>query len=80
MSKDFKHNAIRGPINSWMFQSLAGYMDWLYGESKRRLLHNHADIVVEIGPGAGANMRYLRRGTKVIAIEPNIHMHINHCF
>lgn len=77
MSKDFKHNAIRGPINSWMFQSLAGYMDWLYGESKRRLLHNHADIVVEIGPGAGANMRYLRRGTKVIAIEPNIHMHIN---
>jgi ubiquinone/menaquinone biosynthesis C-methylase UbiE len=32
---------------------------------------------VEIGPGAGANMRYLRKGTRLIAIEPNIHMHKN---
>jgi ubiquinone/menaquinone biosynthesis C-methylase UbiE len=30
---------------------------------------------VEIGAGAGANMRYYPPGTKVIAIEPNPRMH-----
>lgn len=44
---------------------------------KKKLFQNHPDTVVEIGPGAGANMRYLRKGTKLIAIEPNIHMHAN---
>jgi SAM-dependent methyltransferase len=31
--------------------------------------------VVEIGPGTGANLRYYRSGTRLIAIEPNRHMH-----
>jgi SAM-dependent methyltransferase len=38
----------------------------------------YADLpttVVEIGSGAGANFRYLHRGTKVIAVEPNPYMH-----
>lgn len=77
MSKRYESNAVRGPINSWMFRILSGYMDWLFGASKRRLFENHPDTVVEIGSGAGANMRYFRRGTTLIAIEPNIHMHEN---
>ena len=31
--------------------------------------------MVEIGPGTGANLRYYRTGTQLIAIEPNRHMH-----
>lgn len=77
MSNTFKNNSIRGPINSWMFKMLSGYMDSLFGKSKRELFNNHSQTVVEIGPGSGANMRYMRKGTKLIAIEPNIHMHKN---
>ncbi len=77
MSNEFKNNAILGPINSWMFKVLSGYMNHLFGKSKRSLFKGHPETVVEIGPGAGANMRYLKKGTKLIAIEPNIHMHAN---
>ena len=77
MSKDFTTNSIRGPINSWMFRIIDDYMNWLFGTAKTNLFKNHPDTVVEIGSGAGANMRYLRKGTKLIAIEPNIHMHAN---
>ncbi|MDZ7807971.1 MAG: class I SAM-dependent methyltransferase [Gracilimonas sp.] len=38
---------------------------------KEALLQDHPDTIVEIGAGYGANFRYLRPGTKVIAIEPN---------
>lgn len=77
MSKEFENNRIRGPINSWFFHTISGYMDVLWGKSKRELFQDHPETVVEIGPGAGANMRYLRNGTRLIAIEPNIHMHKN---
>jgi 16S rRNA A1518/A1519 N6-dimethyltransferase RsmA/KsgA/DIM1 with predicted DNA glycosylase/AP lyase activity len=40
-----------------------------------RLLGNAPSVVVEFGPGPGANFRYLPRGTKVIAIESNKYMH-----
>lgn len=46
-------------------------MDLHYGDRKQQLLKEHPDIVVEIGAAYGANFRYLRSGTKVIAIEPN---------
>jgi len=77
MSNTFNNNGILGPINSWMFKVLSGYMNYLFEKSKRELFKNHPKTVVEIGPGAGANMRYLKKGTKLIAIEPNIHMHVN---
>lgn len=67
MSKKIKNNKILGPINAWMFKMLTGYMDYLFGRSKRELFRNHPDTVIEIGSGAGANMRYLRKGTKLIA-------------
>jgi ubiquinone/menaquinone biosynthesis C-methylase UbiE len=54
---------------------LEGYMDSMFGHSKRLLFKDHPGTVVEIGAGAGANMRYLKKGTKLIAIEPNFHMH-----
>lgn len=77
MSEKFDNNSIRGPINSWFFYTISGYMNVLWGRSKKELFQDHPETVVEIGPGAGANMRYLRKGTKLIAIEPNIHMHSN---
>ena len=77
MSEIFDNNSIRGPINSWFFHTISGYMNVLWGRSKKELFQDHPETVVEIGPGAGANMRYLKKGTNLIAIEPNIHMHSN---
>ena len=77
MSEKFDNNSIRGPINSWFFYTISGYMNVLWGRFKKELFQDHPETVVEIGPGAGANMRHLRKGTKLIAIEPNIHMHSN---
>ena len=51
------NNSIRGPINSWIFNVLDGYMHWLFGNSKRELLKDHPYIVVEIGAGTGANCK-----------------------
>jgi SAM-dependent methyltransferase len=69
------NNAGRGPFNAWFLDFLDGYMHRKSGELKRRLFGALPPIIVEIGPGAGANLRYYPRGTRLIAIEPNIHMH-----
>jgi len=77
MENKFKNNAIRGPINSWLLKVMSAYMDKKFGESKATLFQDHPQTVVEIGSGTGENMRYLKKGTYLIAVEPNIHMHEN---
>jgi len=68
-------NAVRGRFNAWFLAALDGYMHWKYSDIKQRLLERAPQVVVELGPGSGANLRYLSRGTRLIAIEPNRHMH-----
>lgn len=50
-------------------------MDRIYGRRKQAICKALPSTVVEIGPGAGANLRYYTRSTRVIAIEPNRTMH-----
>jgi SAM-dependent methyltransferase len=68
-------NPIRGRFNAWFFQALDGYMHWKYCETKSRLFQRAPATVVELGSGTGANLRYLPRGIRLIAIEPNVRMH-----
>lgn len=68
-------NAIRGRFNAWLFDALEGYMHRKYAGVKPRLLAGAPSTVVELGPGAGANLRYLAPGTRLIAIEPNRRFH-----
>lgn len=68
---------MRGPINSWLLRIMSAYMHYKFGDVKSAMFKDHPDKVVEIGPGTGENMRYLRKGTHLVAIEPNIHMHDN---
>ena len=42
---------------------------------KRELFAGVGGTVVEIGPGTGANLRFLGPGSRWIGIEPNRHMH-----
>jgi ubiquinone/menaquinone biosynthesis C-methylase UbiE len=68
-------NAVRGRLNAWLFDSLEGYMHRKYAGVKPRLLAGAPCVVVELGPGAGANLRYVAAGTRLIAIEPNTRFH-----
>ena len=68
-------NPVRSRFNAWFFSALDGYMHRKYAGIKSALLKNAPAVVVELGPGSGANLRYLPRGTKLIAIEPNEYMH-----
>ena len=68
-------NAVRGRFNAFFFDALEGYMHWKYAQIKGQLLGNVPPVLVELGPGAGANLRYLPHGTRLIAIEPNRHFH-----
>ena len=65
----------RGRLNAWLLRALDGYADRKYRDVKRELFGGLPHTILEIGAGDGANFRYLGRGTHVIALEPNLHMH-----
>ncbi len=46
-----------------------------YGATKAATIGAMEGTVVEIGPGIGANMRYFGPNVRLIAIEPNPHLH-----
>jgi SAM-dependent methyltransferase/RimJ/RimL family protein N-acetyltransferase len=68
-------NPVRGPFNAAFFTVTGGYLDWLMRSRKQRVFADLPDEIVELGSGVGANFRYLRPGTRVIAVEPNPAMH-----
>jgi ubiquinone/menaquinone biosynthesis C-methylase UbiE len=68
-------NAVRGRLNAWFFDFFESYMHRKYATIKSHLLADVPPVLVELGPGAGANLRYFPRGTRLIAIEPNRHFH-----
>jgi len=68
-------NPVRGRFNAWFLAALEGYMHRKYARIKSGLLKDAPSVVVELGPGPGANLRYLTRGTRLIGIEPNKQMH-----
>ena len=66
---------IRSRLNAWFFRAMDGYMHRKYDRIKSELFGGLPRVVVEIGAGGGANLRYLRAGSHVVALEPNVHMH-----
>ena len=68
-------NPIRGRINAWFLSVMDGYMNRNYSATKLVLFENAPQTLVELGPGTGANLRYIPEGRDLIAIEPNVYMH-----
>ncbi|MBF0316500.1 MAG: class I SAM-dependent methyltransferase [Oligoflexia bacterium] len=66
---------LRGRFNAFLLDLLEGYMHRKYGVIKQQLFANLPAVVVELGPGTGANLRYLPPNTTLIAYEPNRQMH-----
>lgn len=68
-------NPVRGRLNACFFRAVDGYVHRVLGARKASLFADLPATVVELGPGTGANLRYYRPGTRLVAIEPNPHMH-----
>jgi SAM-dependent methyltransferase len=69
-------NGARSGFNAWFFDRLDHYINHLSRRHKESAFAGiEAGTVVEIGAGAGANVRYLPTGTCLIAVEPNLRMH-----
>jgi SAM-dependent methyltransferase len=71
----FAANPARGRFNSAFFWVLGGLLNWHMHRHKARAFTDLPPNVVELGPGVGANLRYLPTGAHLIAIEPNPYMH-----
>lgn len=75
MDRSGGRSTVRGRLNGWGLGAIAGVMHQVYGSRKAALFADLPDTVVELGPGPGINVRYLRPGTRLIAVEPAAHMH-----
>lgn len=71
----YRANPVRGRLNAAIFRFADWYVHLLFARRKRRMFATLPDTVLEIGPGTGANLRYFRPGTTLIAVEPNPYMH-----
>ncbi|RZU65124.1 ubiquinone/menaquinone biosynthesis C-methylase UbiE [Microterricola gilva] len=71
----FELHAARGRFNAAFFRVMDPYMEGTLRRQKRRVFAGLPRVVVEIGSGVGANLRYLPAGGTLVAIEPNRHMH-----
>ena len=71
----FELHSKRGPFNAAFFSSMTPVLEASLGSRKRRIFADLPQHVVEIGSGAGANLRYLSEGSTLVAIEPNRYMY-----
>jgi ubiquinone/menaquinone biosynthesis C-methylase UbiE len=71
----FELHRARGPFNAAFFSVMGPYIERNVRDHKRRVYAELPDTVVELGAGVGANLRYLRPGSTLVAIEPNTPMH-----
>jgi SAM-dependent methyltransferase len=74
-SATFETHPMRGRFNAWFFTALDSYINWLVRDHKRAVFSGLPAELVEVGPGAGANVRYLPPGCRLTAIEPSPYVH-----
>ncbi|HEV8613042.1 MAG TPA: class I SAM-dependent methyltransferase [Gemmatimonadales bacterium] len=62
-------------VHAWLLAHCTARYERMVAERKRTLLGDIPGDVLEIGPGAGPNLRYYPAGVRWIGIEPNPYMH-----
>lgn len=62
-------------FHAWVLAHLTGAYEERIAERKRLLLGELTGTVLEIGPGAGPNLRYYRPDVRWIGVEPNPYLH-----
>ena len=58
-------------MHAWVLAHLTGAYEERIAERKRLLLGELTGVVLEIGPGAGPNLRYYRPEVRWIGVEPS---------
>jgi ubiquinone/menaquinone biosynthesis C-methylase UbiE len=71
----FELHRARGPFNAAFFSVMGPYIERNLRRHKERVFADLPATVVELGPGVGANLRYLSPGSTLVAVEPNLPMH-----
>ncbi|MBI2433997.1 MAG: class I SAM-dependent methyltransferase [Candidatus Hydrogenedentes bacterium] len=69
------HGGLGAHIFAWFWAHYNGPLEKTYGELKDGLFQGIQGEVLEIGPGAGINLRHYPKHVHVIGVEPNPHMH-----
>ncbi|MFF2271142.1 class I SAM-dependent methyltransferase [Agromyces sp. NPDC058136] len=72
---EFEQHPVRGRFNAAFFRVMDPTLERSLGSHKRAAYADLPHEVVELGSGAGANLRYLPAGGTLVAIEPNHAMH-----
>jgi len=62
-------------LQAWALSRTNRHYDAMVADEKRALLSPLAGTVLEIGPGGGNNLPFLRRGVRWIGVEPNPFFH-----
>ncbi|GAA1991923.1 class I SAM-dependent methyltransferase [Microbacterium pumilum] len=75
LASEFDQHPLRGRFNAAFFEAMDSYIERTLRPHKEKVFARLPRDVVEIGPGVGANLRYLPTGARLIAIEPNRYMH-----
>ena len=65
----FETHPVRRRFNAWFFTAFDSYINWLVRDQKRTVFSELPPELVEVGPGVGANFRYMPPGCRLIAIE-----------
>jgi ubiquinone/menaquinone biosynthesis C-methylase UbiE len=60
---------------AFLLARFSGRHEWHVADRKRTLLADLDGDILEIGPGAGVNLRYYRSSIRWVGIEPNPFMH-----
>ncbi|MFB7892779.1 class I SAM-dependent methyltransferase [Microbacterium sp. NPDC056044] len=68
---EFEQHTVRGAFNAAFFRVMDPYIERNLRRHKQRVFAGLPSEVVEIGPGVGANLRYLPAGGTLVAVEPN---------
>jgi SAM-dependent methyltransferase len=62
-------------VQAWVLSHRSRRYDAMVAGRKRELLAPLEGTVLEIGPGAGANLQFFGRGVRLIGVEPNPYAH-----
>ncbi|MBD3221903.1 methyltransferase domain-containing protein [bacterium] len=63
--------ALRQRLSAALLDHAEPLLHRAYGGRKQVMFADLPDTVLEIGPGPGANLRYYRPGTRLVAVEPS---------
>lgn len=74
MRKDDKHSGFASRMSAWLLNKGSNRYSEMTDKRKQSLFSNLSGRVLEIGPGAGANLEYFSDEVSWIGLEPNPYM------